>query len=145
MASLKGQVTQSFVPLTSEHELNRSTISKKLPNSARAISPPRISLPANPRKLSNEEIPIVSTNDGPFSRSLPQIPVIRSKSFNNGNNNPPSSPPTNSSEEASFLRSYKAHIEQMLRKDAPPFSDIKMPNYTSIDDVMRANEVFNLC
>jgi hypothetical protein len=146
MASLKGQVTQSFVSPTNEHELNRSFTSKKSagsqPNSARVTSPSRIPVSANTRKLPNDEIPIVPINDGPFSRPLPHVLVGRSKTFHNSILNPPSSPLTNSSEEASFLRSYKAHIEQVLRKDAPPFSDIKVPNYTSIEDVMRANEVF---
>ena len=39
-----------------------------------------------------------------------------------------------------FFRSYKAHIEQVLRKDAPPYSDLKVPNYSSIEEVMKANE-----
>ncbi len=145
MASLKGQVGQSFVPTSNEAELNRSFSSKKTPQpqptSARVVSPARAPLPINTRKLSNDENSLVSTNDGPFSRALPQVSVGRSKSFHNGTFHSPASPPSNSSEEASFLRSYKAHIEQVLRKDAPPFADIKVPNYTSIDDVMKANEV----
>lgn len=83
---------------------------------------------------------MISTNDGPFSRSLPQVSVSRSKSFHSGTAYPPMSPPTNSAEEASFLRSYKAYIEQVLRKEAPAYTDVKAPNYTSIDDVMKANE-----
>jgi hypothetical protein len=146
MASLKGQVTQSFVSSTNEQEPNRSLISKKPsvspPSSARIVSPNRIQLSMNARRLPHDEISTISTNDGPFSRSLPQLLVGRSKNFHNGIlHPPPPSPPTNSSEEASFLRSYKAHIEQVLRKDAPPFSDIKIPNYSSIEDVMKANEV----
>lgn len=141
MASLKGQVTQSFVSPINEHELNRTLSSKKpSANPIRVVSPARLPLTHPHRKLSNEEIPIVSTNDGPFSRALPQVPVIRSKTFHNSILHSPASPPTNSSEEANFLRSYKAHIEQVLRKDAPPYSDIKVPNYNSIDDVMKANE-----
>ena len=141
MASLKGQVNQSFTSPINEQELNRTFSSKKSqPTSARVTSPARLPLANNPRKLSNEDIPVVSTNDGPFSRSLPQVPVVRSKSFQNNTVHPPSSPPTNSSEEANFLRSYKSHIEQVLRKDAPPYSDLKVPSYGSIDDVMRANE-----
>jgi hypothetical protein len=146
MASLKGQVNQAFVPPANESDLNRSLTPKKssIPqqNSVRVINPSRPPLPVNNRKSSNEDISTVSTNDGPFSRSLPQVSVHRSKSFNNGTLNPPSSPPSNGSEEATFLRQYKAHLEQILRKDAPPFSDIKIPNYTSIEDVMKANEVF---
>jgi regulator of replication initiation timing len=144
MASLKGQVTQSFVAPTNEQDLNRSFTTKKSsippPTSARVLSPSRVPLPFNPRKLLADEIPIISTNDGPFSRPLPQVAMGRSKTFHNGTLHPPPSPPTNSSEEANFLRSYKSHIEQVLRKDAPPFSDLKIPNYTSIEDVMKANE-----
>jgi len=141
MASLKGQVTQSFVPVTTEYESKNLSTSKKPPHSARIISPPRMPAATSVRKLSNEDIPIIATNDGPFSRSLPLIPASRSRHFPNGILHPPSSPPTNSSEEGSYLRSYKAHMEQILRKDSP-FSDLKVPNYTSIEDVMRANEVF---
>ena len=105
MASLKGQVNQAFVSPSNESDLNRSFTPKKSAVSqqiaARVVSPSRAPLPI--RKLSNEEIPIISTNDGPFSRSLPQ--VNRTKSFNNGQLNPPSSPPSNNSEEATLLRS----------------------------------------
>jgi hypothetical protein len=145
MASLKGQVAQSFVSTATEHEPSRSLTNKKPagspPTSPRIMSSTRLPLQINTRKVSNDEVSIISTNDGPFSRSLPQVLVGRSKSFHNGALHPSPSPLTNSSEEASFLRSYKAHIEQVLRKDAPPFSDIKVPNYASIDDVMKANEV----
>jgi hypothetical protein len=103
-------------------------------------SPSRIPLPNNARKLSNDDTPIVSTNDGPFSLPSPYVPVIRSKSLQNSTLYSPSSPLNNSSDEASFLRSYKVHIEQVLRKDAPPYSDLKVPNYTSIEEVMKANE-----
>lgn len=144
MASLKGQVTQSFVPPITEHELSRTFSSKKIsnpqPSSARILSPSRLPLAHNSRKLANDELPVVSTNDGPFSRALPQVAVVRSKSFHNSTSHLPSSPPSNGSEEASFLRSYKAHIEQVLRREAPAFSDMKTPSYVSIDDVMKANE-----
>jgi hypothetical protein len=144
MASLKGQVTQSFVPPIIEHEPNR-TVSAKKPlttqaTSARLLSPSRLPLPNNPRRLSNDEMPVVFTNDGPFSRSLPPAPSVRGKSLHNSTLYPSPSPMNNSSDEASFLRSYKAHIEQVLRKDAPAYSDMKAPNYSSVDDVMKANE-----
>lgn len=149
MASLKGQVTQAFLPPSNEQDLNRTFPSKKgspsPPTSARVINPPRVPLPTNNRKSSTDEIPIISTHDGPFSRTLPQVPVSRSKSFLNSSLNSSSSSPTNGSEEANLLRSYKAHLEQVLRKDAPPFSDIRVPNYTSIEDVMKANEVIVNC
>jgi hypothetical protein len=55
MASLKGQVTQSFVAPTNEQDLNRSFTTKKSsippPTSARVLSPSRVPLPFNPRKL----------------------------------------------------------------------------------------------
>ena len=139
MASLKGQVNQAFVSPSTESDINRSFTAKKSQVAARVTSPIRVPVPFNNRKLTNEDIPIVSTNDGPFSRPLPI--VNRSRSFNNGSQNPPSSPPSNGFEESNLLRSYKIHLEQILRKDAPPFSDIKIPNYTSIDDVMKSNEV----
>jgi len=142
MASLKGQVTHSFPSPINDQDLNRSLSTKKKDHSssisARVLSPNRGS---STRKFPNEESSgLISTNDGPFSRSLPQVTVSRSKSFNNGTTYPPMSPPTNSNEEASFLRSYKSYIEQVLRKEAPAYTDVKVPNYTSIDDVMKANE-----
>jgi hypothetical protein len=142
MASLKGHVTQSFISSNSEQEFNRAIVTKKPPTAQstpiRLPSPSRIPLANTARKLSTDEIP---TNDGPFSRSLPHVPiVIRSKSLQNSTVYAPSSPMNNSSDEASFLRSYKAHIEQVLRKDAPPYSDLKVPNYNSIEEVMKANE-----
>ncbi|CAF3306087.1 unnamed protein product [Rotaria socialis] len=145
MASLKGQVTNAFVATPNENDLNRTTSSKKSstsqPVSARVVNTPRAPLPANnPRKMSTDEIPAISTHDGPFSRPQPQGAVNRSKSFHNGATNAPPSPPTNGSDESNLLRSYKAHLEQVLRKDAPLFADIKVPNYTSIDDVLKANE-----
>ncbi|CAF2852811.1 unnamed protein product, partial [Rotaria sp. Silwood2] len=144
MASLKGQVNQAFLTPSNEPELNRTHSTRKppisQPTSARVPSPPRIPLPPNTRKTSNDETQIISTHDGPFSRALPQVPVPRSKSFHNGALQSSSSQPTNSSDEANLLRSYRAHLEQVLRKDAPPFSDIKVPNYTSIEDVLKANE-----
>ncbi|CAF1188591.1 unnamed protein product [Rotaria sp. Silwood1] len=144
MASLKGQVNQAFLTPSNESELNRSYPSRKAPisqpTSARVTSPPRIPLPLNARKTSNDEMQIISTHDGPFSRPLPQVPVNRSKSFNNGVLQSPSSQSANSSDEANLLRSYRVHLEQVLRKDAPPFADIKIPNYTSIEDVLKANE-----
>ena len=145
MACLKGQVSQAFLTTSNEHELNRSLTSKKTTvsqlTSARLINPSRFPLQANTRKISNEETQAVSTHDGPFSRPLPQVPVARSKSVHNGALHSPTSSSTNTSDEANLLRSYKLHIEQVLRKDAPPFSDIKVPNYASIEDVLKANEV----
>jgi hypothetical protein len=145
MVSLKGQVTHSFVPGSNENDLNRTLTSKKppvsQPISARVMSPSRLPLSVNTRKLSNDDTSVIHTNDGPFSRSLPQGPVTRSKSFHNGTSHPPSSPPSNSSDEVHFLRSYKVHLEQVLRKDAPPFSDIKVPTYQSVEDIIRSNEV----
>jgi hypothetical protein len=142
IASLKGSVKQAFVSSPNEHELKKTFATKKSPvghpiATARSMSASRISSPVNTRKISNDEMPIVPTNDGPFSRSLPQAPANRSKSFNDG--------PiltTNASDEMNLLRSYKAHLEQVLHKDAPLFSDIKVPNYVSIEDVLKSNEVY---
>lgn len=124
MASLKGQVNQVFTPME-EHELNRTFTTKKGPNSqptsARALSPSRIPLPITPRKSSADE-------KAAISRPLPTAPpMTRSKTFHN---NP------SSSDEANLLRAYKMHLEQTLHKDS------RVPNYTSLEDVIKANEVF---
>ncbi|CAF1044638.1 unnamed protein product [Rotaria sordida] len=144
MASLKGQVNQAFLTPSNESDLNRSPSTRKppisQPTSARVTSPPRIPLAPNARRTANDEMQIISTHDGPFSRPLPQVPVTRSKSFHNGALQSSSSQPVNSSDETNLLRSYRVHLEQVLRKDAPPFADIKVPNYTSIEDVLKANE-----
>ena len=144
-ALFKGQVSQAFVSPANEAELNRTYTAKKSvassPNSARLTSSSRSPLIANVRKLSNEEVSIVPSNDGPFSRSLPQVPVGRSRSFQNGQSSPAGMAQANSSDEVTLLRSYKAHLEQVLRKDAPPYSDLKIPSYTSIEEVIKANEV----
>ena len=144
-ALFKGQVSQAFVAPASESELYRTYTAKKSAvssqNSARLTSSSRTPLIANVRKLSNEDTPIVPLNDGPFSRSLPQVAVTRSKSFQNGQSILAGTAPANSSDEVTLLRSYKAHLEQVLRKDAPPYSDLKVPSYASIEEVIKANEV----
>jgi len=141
MASLKGQVNEALAP-SDEHELNKTFTTKKVPTapptSARVKSPSRIPLPITPRKASNDDKPIVSTNDTSTSRSLPQVLLPRSKTFHNST----SQPPSNTSDDASLLHAYKVHLEQVLHKDAPPYSDIKVPNYTCTEDVIKANEVF---
>ena len=76
---------------------------KTHPTSARLSTPSRIPLPNNPRKLSNDDIPVVCTNDGPFSRPPLQGPTGRSKSLHNSILYPSASPLNNSSDEASFL------------------------------------------
>lgn len=146
MASLKGQVSQAFVPQSNENDLNRTSSSKKSsssqPLSARGASSSRIQLPPTNRKMSNDEMSVISTHDGPFSRAQPQGSLSRSRSFNNNSSmNPSPSPPTNTLDETTLLRAYRAHLEQVLRKDAPFFTDIKIPNYASIDDVLKSNEV----
>lgn len=144
-ALFKGQVSQAFVSPANESELNRTYTAKKTvassPNSARLTSSSRSPLIANVRKLSNDDVPIVPANDGPFSRSLPQVPVGRSRSFQNGQSSPAGTAQAHGSDEVTLLRSYKAHLEQVLRKDAPPYSDLKIPSYTSIEEVIKANEV----
>ncbi|CAF1020608.1 unnamed protein product [Adineta steineri] len=148
IASLKGSVKQAFVPPSNEHEVNRAGTTKKSPTlhpiSNRSMSAPRIPSTMSGRKVSNDEQPsppIVSTNDGPFSRPLPLAPVNRSRSFNDNTLHPPSSPLTNNAfDETNLLRSHKAHLEQVLRKDAPQFTDVRIPNYISIEDVLKSNE-----
>ncbi len=141
MASLKSQVNQATVP-SDEDELNRTFTIKKAPisqpTSARVMSPSRIPLRITPRRLSNDDKSIVPTNDTSTSRPLPPVPIARSKTFHN--NTPQSS--SNTSDDASLLRSYKAHLEQVFHKNAPPYLDIKVPNYTCTEDVIKANEVF---
>ena len=105
------------------------------------MSASRLPTPVNARKISNDEIPTTSANDGPFSRPQPQAAASRSRSFNDGTLHSPPSPQTNASDEINLLRSYKAHLEQVLHKDTPLFSDIKVPNYVSIEDVLKSNEV----
>ena len=136
MASLKGQVSQVFIP-AEEEELNRTFTTKKAPSSARAISPSRIPLPITPRKPPTETMSVASGKTGPMPPSFPS-PMVRSKTFHNG-----TSPPTNAgvSDENNLVRSYKAHLEQVLRKDAPPGAEIRVPNYTCVEDVVKANEV----
>jgi hypothetical protein len=141
MASLKGQVNEAFTP-SDEHELNKTFTIKKAPTTrpttARVKSPSRIPLPITPRKASNDDKSIVPTNETSTSLPLQQVPFPRSKSFHNNT----SQSPFNTSDDTSLLRAYKAHLEQVLHKDAPPYSDIKAPNYTCTEDVIKANEVF---
>ena len=120
---------------SNEHELNRTFTTKKpsisQPTSARIPSPSRIPLPVSARKVPNDDTQIVQINDKPVSRSLPPVPLVRSKTIHNDTLQ-------STSDETNILRSYKVHLEQVLRKDV---SDIKIPNYTSIEDVIKANEV----
>lgn len=146
MSRAKGPVKAAFVaPVTNEHELARTNSIKKPsvshPTSNRSMSAPRMSSTVNTRKSASDESPIAPINDGPFSRPLPLAPASRSRSFHDNGAHPPASPLSNTSDETSLLRSYKAHLEQSLRKDAPPFADVKVPNYLSIEDVLRSNEV----
>lgn len=138
MASLKGQVSQGFSP-SDERDLNRTFTTKKVPvsqpTSARVKSPSRIPLPITPRKTSNDDIPILPAADTSPSRPLP---LGRSKTFHNNT----SQPSPNTLDDASLLRSYKVHLEQIFHKDASAHSDMKMPNYTSMEDVIKSNEVF---
>ena len=139
MANLKGQVTQVFVP-TEEHELNRTFTTKKPPasppTSARVMSPSRIPLPITPRKSSADEKSAASTNGHTSTiRSPPTAPpMARSKTFHN--NPPSSSSASNMSEETSLLRAYKMHLEQTMPRDS------RVPNYMSMEDVIKSNEVF---
>jgi hypothetical protein len=140
MASLKGQVHDVYVP-SGEHELNRTFTTKKAPvsqpTSARVMSPSRIPVLVTPRKASATDKSATPTNDTPASRPLPPVSIARSKTFHNDT----SQTPFNISDDASLIRSYKVHLEQVLHKDAPAYSDIKIPNYSCVEDVIKANEV----
>ncbi|CAF3139593.1 unnamed protein product [Rotaria socialis] len=128
---------------TDENELNRTYTTKKAsptqPISARGTGPSRIPLPVTPRKsISDNTVPANPSNSMlPNSRPLPPVPLTRSKTFHNDTSSASSNPPDDTN---NILRSYKAHLEQILRKDSPPYSDIKVPNYTCIEDVLKANE-----
>ncbi|CAF1350750.1 unnamed protein product [Rotaria sp. Silwood1] len=140
MTTLKGNIHQ-VVPSSDEHELNRTFTTKKSPvsqpASARVASPSRIPVPITPRKLSTDDIPVVPANTLPStSRPLPPVPYARSKTFHNDT----SQTSSNTSDETNLLRSYKVHLEQVLHKDVQPYSDIRIPNYTCIEDVIKANE-----
>lgn len=141
VASLRGQAHQSSTS-SEEHDLNRTFTTKKPPASqpvsARVISPSRIPLPATPRKSTNDDTINVPASVVPITRPSPPVPLVRSKTFHNET----SQSSSNNSDEASLLRSYKVHLEQVLHKDLPTYSDIKIPNYSCIEDVMKANEVF---
>lgn len=142
-AALRAQINQAFVSPSYETDLNRTSSSKKsitsTPNSARGP------LTANHsrRPSNNDEVAQILSNDGPFSRPLPQVVVNRSKSFQNG-----LAPlgigalSMSNLDEGMVVRSHKTHLEQVLRKDAPTgFSDLRIPNYNSIDDILKSNEV----
>jgi hypothetical protein len=101
------------------------------------MSPSRIPLPITPRKQSANDKSVVPTNELLNSRPLPSASMVRSKTFHNN-----TSPSSNTSDDANLLRAYKMHLEQTLAKDASSHSDIKIPNYTCIEDVIKANEVF---
>lgn len=135
MASLKGQVSQVFTSEDQE-ELNRTFTTKRAPASARATSPSRIPLPITPRKPPTENSSVASGKTGTVPHSLPPpIAMPRSKTFHNGTSLPPSA------DENNLVRSYKTHLEQVLRKDGPLGTEVKVPNYTCVEDVVKANEV----
>ena len=137
----RSQINQAFVSPLNDSVLNRTTTGKKSAPSARQVTASRSPLLSTNRKTSNDDISTVMTNDGPFSRPLPHVPVNRSKSLQAGPHHSSGMSTTMNNEEMNILRSYKIHLEQMLRKDAPPYSDLKIPTYNSIEDVIRANEV----
>jgi len=141
VASLRGQVSKVIAP-SDEHELNQTFTIKKAPvsqpTSARVKSPSRIPLPTTPRKSANDDRRTVSTNATSISSPFSSVSLARSKTFHDNTSRPSS----NTSDNASLLRTYKARLEKLLHKDGPPFSDIKVPNYACMEDVLKANEVF---
>lgn len=139
--SFRGQINQAFVAPLNEGALGRSYTGKKSPPSSRQQTASRNPLTNTNRKSPNDDVSTVMTNDGPFSRPLPQVPVSRSKSFQAGANVSSAISTTINNEEANLLRSYRVHLEQVLKKDAPSYADVKVPTYNSIEDVIRANEV----
>ncbi|CAF1214861.1 unnamed protein product [Adineta steineri] len=124
MVSLKGQFN--------EHELNQTFTTKKTsnppPTSARGSSSSRIPLPVTPRRLSDDK-PVTPANNTSNTHALPSKPVGRSRSFHN-----------NTSDESKFLRSYKIQLEQAHQNNPSGSPDIRIPNYSSVEEVIRANE-----
>ena len=63
--------------------------------------------------------------------------MVRSKTFHNSTSQSSSNP----SDDTTLLRAYKVHLEQVLHKNTPAHSESRIPNYTCIEDVIKANEV----
>ncbi|CAF1082887.1 unnamed protein product [Didymodactylos carnosus] len=160
---------QSASVVTSSPHSARITSSSRIPlpiKSARKLSHDETSNQIT-RKSNQYDISNAHSLDGPFSRVLPQLPS-RSKSFHSidrkSNTNQSttssnttlqkSSTTTNISnnnfnqqssaamDEANLMRSYKTYLEQILKKDHQDgqLSELRIPNYTCIEDVIRANE-----
>ena len=149
MASLKGQVNQTG-QASDENELNRTYTLKKPPLSARTTSPSRIPLPITPRRGQSDNASVASGRTVPLMRPPatasaaatsvppPVVPMVRSQTFHQ----PATSyAPSMSHEEANLLRAYKVHLEKVFRKDPNGTAEMKIPNYSSVEDVIRANEV----
>lgn len=154
MASLKGQVTQSF-DNTEDNELNRTYTLKKAPSSARTTSPSRIPLPVTPRRGPSDNGSVASGKTVPMMRApasaaaavtasppapLPMMPIVRSQTFHPSSSSPPP-PSSNNAEENSLLRAYRLHLEKLFRRESGGNAEIKIPTYNSIEDVIKANEV----
>ncbi|CAF0870372.1 unnamed protein product [Didymodactylos carnosus] len=137
----------------------KSAVARKLPNNE--------SLNQTQHKTHQFNISNTHSVDGSFSRVLPQLPS-RSKSFNsidrksNTNQSTTSSTTTlqksstttsisntnmhpqsiSAMDEANLIRSYNTYVEQLLKKDNQNrrLAELRIPNYTSIEDVIRTNE-----
>lgn len=139
MASLKGQVSQAL-NTSEDHELNQTYTTRKLPSSARTISPSRIPLPTGtPRKNSGENNSIASGKTLSSGKTNQVGSIARSKTFHSvlPTTSAVSSPP----DENGVLRLHRNHLEQTLRKEALLGPDVKVPSYVSFDEVLKANEV----
>ena len=93
-----------------------------------------------PRKLPNDDKPTVPVNNASSLRTIPPVSFVRSRSFHSE----ASQASSNTSDDANLLRSYKVHLDQILHRDGSSHSSIKTPNYTSVEDIIKANEVFIL-
>ncbi|UJR32147.1 hypothetical protein I4U23_019614 [Adineta vaga] len=126
LAVLKGQVNETFSS-SSEHELNQTFTLKKPPTSQQSTrqmkSPSRIPLPITPRRLLNDDKSASPTSNKSLSNPLPAMPLARSKTFHNDNVN-----------ELSRSRSHK------VQRDLTEQSDIRIPAYSSLEDIIKANE-----
>ena len=144
MALLKGQVSQAFNG-SEDIELNRTYTAKKPPGSARATSPSRIPLPiTTPRKQTTDNSSLMSGKTGASSRTASMMPITRSRTFHNASSSSSSSANASPPDENGVLRSYRAHLEQVLHKESASGTDVKVPTYLSIEDVLKANEVCSI-
>ncbi|CAF0765954.1 unnamed protein product [Adineta ricciae] len=136
LATLKGQVTEAC-STASENELNRTFTTKKSPNlqpsGSHIKSPSRIPLPITPRKLSTDEKSVPPTTTKLPSHLPPAISLSRSKTFHN-----------ETIDGSPRVRSQKGQRSQTPRQEPSTNSDVRIPCYSSIEEVIKANEALFL-